>query len=132
MVGDAVVLHDDVGASPGECSDEKIDFLWSPLMNQRGESPCARKEHWDFGEVICLLVGVSNVAQVQVLLAWVHSQNTKEPAPETDEIGLPVDEQHDAPHDGLGIERVRGDTGPRRIPVVDLAVGGKLYFGPML
>jgi hypothetical protein len=44
-------------------------------------------------------------------------------------MGLTVDEQHYAPQDRLGIERILGDTGSQRVPVVDHAVCGKLYFG---
>ena len=48
---------------------------------------------------------------------------------EADEMGLTVDEQHDAPQDRLGIERILGDTVSQRVPVADHAVGGKLYLG---
>jgi hypothetical protein len=44
-------------------------------------------------------------------------------------MGLTADEQHDAPQDRLGIERILGETGSQRVPVVDHAVGGKLYLG---
>ena len=44
-------------------------------------------------------------------------------------MGLTVDEKDDAPQARLGIERMLGDTGSQRVPVVYHAVGGKLYFG---
>ena len=129
MIDDAVVLHDYVGAAPEEFSDERSDFLRSTLMNQRGKSPHVREEHRDFGEVTRLPVDVLNVAQARVLFAPVHSQNAPDPTTEADEMGLTVDEQHDAPQDRLGIERILGETGSQRVPVVDHAAGGKLYFG---
>ena len=129
MIDDAVVLHYDVGAAPEEFGDQRSDFLRSPLMNQRRKAPHVGEEYSDFGEVARLPVDVSNVAQIRIRFASVYFQDAPDPSPEADEMGLTVDEQHDAPQDCLSIEPIRGNPGSQRATVVDVAVGGKLFLG---
>ena len=121
MVDDSVMFYHDVGTCLEELRDQRGDLFRTVLMYGRREPSGIREKDRNFGEVTRLPMDVSNVAEIWVLLAPVHTKKPPGAASPAYEMGLPVQAQHRFPEPALR-GWVLDHAGTQRVAVVDKAM----------